>query len=83
MRAPVTFNSRVRYETKVSLTKTLPTNRDFKNTCPLPAGTVGYVVSKGFEAGMLTVLFDTYGLGSHRCTFNERCAAEFLDSLYV
>lgn len=51
----------------------------FGNKRTLPPGARGYVLSNGFEQGMLQVLFDLYA-GKEKVQFNVESAEKYLES---
>ena len=60
----------------VYLSKALPTG--FLNKKPIPAKAKGEVISQGFEAGMLKVLFRLHS-GDEQTQFNELSAKNYLE----
>ncbi|GAB3995398.1 hypothetical protein GCM10028807_35430 [Spirosoma daeguense] len=76
---PVRPHFNLRKNKQVTLSKQLPATPSIGNRVPLPAGTVGYITSTGFENGALNVLFDTYGFGRHETKFNEFSAENYLE----
>ncbi|GAA4343120.1 hypothetical protein [Flaviaesturariibacter amylovorans] len=58
--------------------KELPVNHGFGNKYPIAQDAKGYVVSDGFEAGMLRVLFSLHQ-GNERVQFNAESARHYLE----
>ncbi|MBW7466864.1 hypothetical protein ABID22_000884 [Pontibacter aydingkolensis] len=61
----------------VYLKLALPINHGFGNSKELKEGSKGYIVSNGFENGMLRILFDLYS-GKETVKLNTESANQYL-----